>query len=226
MHRLVLTIVLLAGLHSSQLQATEVYVTSMTALQSAINSASSGDTIVLANGIHTNATLTIGTSNITVRAATPGGVYLNGTQYIDITGSYVRFSGFQFTSGDIGSGYLIMVHGSHDVLTQLNFNGYSAKKYISIAEGTSYNEVSYCNVENKPVTAVTGCTIQINTSPTVVGYHTIRYCSFRNFPGPGGDYGNEPIRIGLSTEMTNISRSVVSTAISRMSALVMVKVFL
>ena len=153
--------------------------------------------------------LTIDKNNIIVKAATPGGVILNGTQNIDITGSFITFSGFQFTSGDIGPDYLIEVSGNHNTLTQLNFNGYSAKKYIQIAAGTNYNEISYCNIENKPVSADIGCTIQINTSPTVPGYHKIRYCSFKNFPGPGGDYGNEPIRIGLSTEMTNISRTIV-----------------
>ena len=181
----------------------------MPALQSAINSASSGDIIILANGTYTNATLTIGTSNITVKAATPGGVYLNGTQNIDITGNYITFSGFQFTSGDIGSSYLIEVSGSHNTLTHLNVNGYSAQKYLHIKAGTQYNELSYCNIENKPASAVIGCTIQISTSPTVIGYHRIRYCTFKNFPGAGGDFGNEPIRIGLSTEGTNVSRTII-----------------
>jgi hypothetical protein len=178
-------------------------------LQSAINSSSQGDTILLANGTYLNSTLTISKSGITVKAETPGGVFLNGTQNIDIIGNYVTFSGFQFTSGDIGEAYVIVVEGNHNILTQLNFNGYSAKKYIHITEGTQYNEISYCNIENKPVTAVVGCTIQISTSAFLPGYHKIRYCSFKNFPGPGGDYGNEPIRIGLSTEMTNSSKTIV-----------------
>ena len=186
-----------------------INVSSMADLQTAINSASSGDVFILADGTYTDATLNINQSNIIVKTETPGGVHLNGSQNIYIDGNYITFSGFQFTSGDIGSGYLIIVTGNHNVLTQLNFNGYSAKKYIAIAAGTQYNEISFCNIENKPASAVTGCTIQINTSPTVVGYHKIRYCSFKNFPGPGGDYGNEPIRIGLSTEMTNVSRSIV-----------------
>ena len=209
LHQFLLILALASSILLINLHATEIHVSSMTALQSAINNSSAGDTIILANGTYLNSSLTIDKNDITVKSATPGGVFLNGAQYIDISGSYITFSGFQFTSGDIGSGYLIIVTGNHNVLTQLNFNGYSAKKYIAIAAGTQYNEISFCNIENKPVSAVTGCTIQINTSPTVVGYHKIRYCSFKNFPGPGGDYGNEPIRIGLSTEMTNVSRSIV-----------------
>jgi len=186
-----------------------INVSTIGGLQSAINNASAGDIIILADGTYVNSTINIGTSNITVRSATPGGVFLNGTNDINITGNYITLSGFQFTSGDIGSAYLIEVSGSYCTLSQLNFNGYFAKKYIQIDPGTQYNEISFCNIENKPASAVIGCTIQINTSPTIPGYHKIRYCSFRNFPGTGGDYGNEPIRIGLSTEMTNISRTIV-----------------
>ena len=186
-----------------------IEVSSVLQMQTAINNATASDVIVLANGTYLNNILNIGKSNITVKAATPGGVFLNGTNDINITGNYITFSGFQFTSGNIADAYVIEVSGSHNVLTQLNFNGYYAKKYFHIKEGTQYNEITYCNIENKPLDAVIGCTIQITTSPTVPGYHKIRYCTFKNFPGLGGDYGNEPIRIGLSTEMTNVSRTVV-----------------
>ena len=201
---------LLAGIAAPRdARGATVNVSSVPALQSAVNSAAAGDILVLADGTYTNSTLTLGKSNITVRSATPGGVFLNGTQSISITGDFVTFSGFQFTSGDIGSGFLIEIDGDHNLLSQLNFKGYLAQKYIRIQEGTVSNEVAYCNIENKPTNAVINCTIQISTSPTIPGYHKIRYCSFRHFPGLGGDYGNEPIRIGLSTEMTNISRTVV-----------------
>ena len=200
---------LLIGMSLSFLHATEIHVTSMTALQSAINGASAGDTIILANGTYTNSTLTIGKSNITVKSATPGGVYLNGTQSIIINGNYVTFSGFQFTSGNIGSSNnIIEVNGSHDILTQINISGYKAQKYIHINDGTQYNEISYCNIERKDTTAK-NCAIQISTSATVPGYHKIRYCSFKKFPGPGGDFGYEPIRIGLGAERDNNSRTLV-----------------
>jgi len=186
-----------------------VNVSSIAELQSAINNSANGDVIVLADGTYLNSVISINKSYITVRAATPGGVFLNGTQEINIAGDYNTFSGFQFTSGNIGESEIINVYGDHNILTQLNFNGYFAKKYIHVNGGTRYNEITYCNIENKPVAAVTGCLIQITTTPDVPGYHKIRYCTFKNFPGPGGDYGNEPIRIGLSTEMTNKSRTIV-----------------
>ena len=193
--------------------ARTVIVSSIPALQTAINNSIADDTIILANGTYLNNVINISKSNLTIKAAAPGGVFLNGTNSINLNGNYITFSGFQFTSGGIGSSNIIQVNGSNNVLTQLNFNGYLAKKYIEIKDGTQYNQISYCNIENKPDTtiigAVLGCAIQISTSPTIPGYHKIRYCSFQNFPGPGGDYGNEPIRLGLSSEATNTSRTVV-----------------
>jgi hypothetical protein len=190
--------------------ATTYNVSSISALQNTINNTMvAGDIINLANGTYNNVTLNIGKNNITVKAATPGGVYLNGTDDININGNYITFSGFQFTSGDIGTAYLIEVYGSNNTLTQLNFSGYSAKKYIEVKAGTQYNEITYCNLEKKPATAEIGCTIQISTSPTVPGYHKIRYCSFQNYFGIGGDNGNEPIRVGLGVEALNVSRTII-----------------
>ena len=197
------------GLNSSISNAATINVTSIAALQTAINFSQSGDIIILANGTYLDTTLDINKNNITVKAQTPGGVFLNGNNDINIMGNYITFSGFQFTTGDIGSNYLIEVYGSHDILSQLNFSGYYAKKYIEIKAGTTYNEVSYCNIEKKPADAVAGCTIQISTSATVPGYHKIRYCSFQNYYGIGGDNGNEPVRIGLGAEYLNKSRTIV-----------------
>ena len=184
-------------------------VSSVAALQTAINNASSGDVVVLANGVYINNTLSISNSNITVKAASSGGVFLNGTNAISISGSNVVFKGFQFTSGDIGTGTVIDVTGSYNVITQLNFSDYYAAKYIRISDGSQYNQITFCNLQKKPAAAQIGCTIQISTSPTVPGYHKIRYCSFQNYYGVGGDNGNEPIRIGLGAERDNVSRTIV-----------------
>ena len=207
-------------LTTSITNAATINVSSVNALQNAINGANAGDVIILANGTYLNSTLSISKSNIIVKAATPGGVYWNsdvspanpansGVNRITISGSYVTFSGFQFTSGDIGMGFIVQVTGSYNILTQLNFSGYYAQKYIRIVGGTQYNEITYCNIEKKPAAAASGCTIQISTSFTVPGYHKIRYCSFKDFYGTAGDFGNEPIRIGLSTENDNASRTIV-----------------
>mgnify|MGYP000665030550 FL=1 len=207
------------------INAATTTVSSVAALQTAINNASAGDVLVLANGTYLNSTLTIGTSNITVKAATSGGVFLNGTNAINISGSHVVFSGFQFTSGNIGTGTVLEINGSYNVVTQLNFSDYYAAKYIHINDGTQYNEITFCNLEKKPAAAAIGCTIQISTSPTVIGYHKIRYCSFQNYYGVGGDNGNEPIRIGLGSERANASRTIVEYCFFNIHCIIRIGLF-
>ena len=170
-------------------------VTSLAQLQSAIDSARSGDVIYLKNGIYRNNKLNIRTDNITVQAETPGGVFLNGNNALKISGNRVVFRGFQFTEGD-APGTAIEVSGSDNLLSELNFSGYAAKKCINVMAGSQRNEIAYCNFENKPVSAPQGNMIEITPDRSILGQHRIRYCSFRNMPGRGGDAGNEPIRLG------------------------------
>jgi len=202
-------LVLLNLLFTQTLEANIINVNSIAELKVAITNSAANDIINLADGTYFNTTLTINKNRITVKALNPGKVFLNGTNDITISGNYVTFSGFQFTSGDIGSNYLLKVGGKYNKITHLNFSNYYAKKYIEIQAGSQYNEISYCNLEKKPADAVIGCTIQISTSSTVPGYHKISYCSFQNYYGVGGDNGNEPIRIGLGAESQNISRTIV-----------------
>jgi len=182
--------------------------TSIADLQSKINISGPGDIIILANGTYTNNSFDVSKSSITVKATTPGGVFLNGTNAITISGSDVTFSGFQFTSGTI-TGNIIMVTGDNNTLTQLNFNGYSAQKMIVLDAAGQNNTISFCNFENKPVGAAIGNLIHIDPHPTLSGYHKIRYCSFQNMPGAGGDNGNECIRISNGATSNYISRTIV-----------------
>ena len=191
------------------LNAETITVNNVVELQTAINKAVAGDVLILKNGTYLNNTLNISVSNIIVKSASPGGVFLNGTNKITIGGDRVTFTGFQFTSGNIGLNSILEVSGNHNTLSHLNFKGYHAKKYIVIKAGSQYNNILNCNIEQKPKDAEIGCTIQISTSPTVPGYHKIAYCTFLDFEGTGGDFGNEPIRIGLSTETLNKARTIV-----------------
>ena len=72
--------------------AAEIVTSSVRELQTALDSAHAGDVLVLANGTYLNNTIKVAGSSITVRAATPGGVYLNGTNAISILGSDVIIS--------------------------------------------------------------------------------------------------------------------------------------
>ena len=188
--------------------AADTTVSSIAQLQSAINAAKAGDTVILANGTYTNNTITAAASNIAIRAAAPGGVFLNGTNAIIITGNNITFSGFQFTSGSI-PGIVIEVKGSNNTLTQLNFNGYSAQKYINLKAGSQHNTVTYSNFQNKPASAPQGNLIESEADPAVIGFHVIAHNSCQHMPGRGGDNGNECIRLGEGAQSAFVSRTVV-----------------
>ncbi len=202
---LLLTLVLC---HTFSINATEYKVNNITSFNSAQVLAMQGDIITWINGTYTDIDIVIGKSGLTVRAETPGRVIFNGKSKCQINGSSNIFAGFQFLQGDIGNNLLLVVNGSRNKITQINFFKVSAHKYVVFSGGSQYNELSFCNIEGKPMTEINSA-VQITTSPTIIGYHVIKYCSFKNFPGPGGDAGNEPIRIGLSTEKYNVSRTIV-----------------
>ncbi|MBV7529177.1 discoidin domain-containing protein [Chitinophaga sp. sic0106] len=87
-----------------QLSAATINVSSLSALQTAINSAVAGDVIILANGVYTASTdISInkqGTASqpITIQAQTIGGVEINGTAGINIVSpaKYIIIKGFKF----------------------------------------------------------------------------------------------------------------------------------
>lgn len=185
-----------------------INVGSIAALQAAINNATAGDEIVVADGTYLNNTINVSTSGIVVRAATPGGVFLHGTNAITISANRVVLSGFQFKSGSI-AGVVITVTGNDNLLTQLNVNGYSAQKYISIQAPSQRNQISYSNFENKPQNAPIGNLVHVEADATVPGYHRIHRCSFQNLRGDGGDFGNEPIRLSNGAESAFAARTVV-----------------
>ena len=189
--------------------ASIINVSTISALQAAIDSAATGTIIVLADNTYSNASITIGTSGITINAATPGGVIFNGSSTCGITGSNNIFSGFQYKNGNIGTNNIMEINGNYNTIIQCNFYGYVAHNYIHFNNGSNHNQATYCNFEAKPNTMNAGPAIQISTSPTVINYTKIRYCTFMNFSGTGGDFGNEPIRIGLGVEQNNISAAVV-----------------
>ena len=200
----------ISGLYSNSVYANTYYVNSISSFISAQTSAITGDEIVWRNGTYPDISISISKNGITVRSETLGGVIFNGNSMCKITGSQIVFSGFQYVGGDIGTNNeVLLISGNHNKAVYINFLRISAHKYITVTAGSQYNEITYCNIENKPAAASTGCTVQISTSPTVPGYHKIRYCSFQNFPGDGGDYGNEPIRIGLGAEAANNSRTII-----------------
>ena len=182
--------------------------TSVEELQNALNIANAGDLLLLAPGTYTDAEIFINRNGITISAQGAGKVIFNGASKVSIKADSTVFSGFQFIDGDT-QGIVIKVAGNKNQLTDLNFSGYSAEKYINIEAGSQYNEVSFSNFENKPVTAPTGNLVGVIPHESIPGFNRIQFCSFKNLPGPGGDYGNEPIRIGVGAKSEFISRTTI-----------------
>jgi poly(beta-D-mannuronate) lyase len=202
------SLVLSVGVGASTAQARVTVVSSLAALQTAIDSAAAGDVIQLANGTYRDGSIRIGTSGITVEAQTTGGVTLTGSQSVTVAGDDTVLRGFRFASGSI-PGNVITVSGSRNTLTELSFDGYSAQKYVVLSSGSQRNAVTWSNFANKPTSAPRGNLVHIDPDPTVPGYHVISRNTFQRLPGTGGDFGNEPIRIGNGAQSTYVSRTTV-----------------
>jgi len=211
MKKTLITLCLLVLIVNFKSFAATIKVNTIPELQNAIKIAKKGDIIILADNTYANAgTINIGTSNITVSAATAGGVIFNGNSKFTITGDNITFNGFQFVNGTIAENAAVLqIKGNYNLVTQCNFSNIISKNYIHFSEGSHHNELTYCNLEEKPATMNAGPGIQISTSSTIVNHTKVRHCTFLNFDGDGGDFGNEPIRIGLGIEQNNISAAVV-----------------
>jgi hypothetical protein len=192
--------------------AKKIKVNSVAELTSAIKTSGKGDTIVMANNTYTDAGIIgIDGNGMTIIAETNGKVIFTGTSGFKIMGNNNTLAGFQFKDGDIGKekGEIIEVAGNYNLLTQLNFYNFISHNYVHFDEGSHHNELSYSNLEAKPATKNAGPAIQITTSESVVNHTWIPHCTLMNFKGDGGDFVNEPLRIGLGKEPLNVSGSVV-----------------
>ena len=175
---------------------------------SALNTAQPKDSILWKSGLYKDIYMNIAKSNLTIIAEELGKTIFTGTSRVNITGSHITFKGFQFIDGNIGTDHVISTTGSYNHFTELNIRGYLSHKYLEIKADCQYVTVSYSNFENR-INLIDHNILSILVSKTKPGYNTIRYCSFKNFGGTGGDMGMEPIRIGLSTQHEFTSRSVV-----------------
>jgi len=184
-------------------------VSSSSSFNSAYNSAAPGDSIIWTEGVYPDVSMSISKNGLTIMSRTSGRTIFTGYSRVLISGDDNVFSGFQFLNGDIGTGNeVIEIRGSRNHLTQLNIKDYYCEKYLVIIAGCSHNVLSYSNLEHKAYLGDKNV-LSVLVSSSSPGYHTIRYCSFKNFDGTGGDMGIEPIRIGLSSQGEYISRTIV-----------------
>jgi len=183
-------------------------VDSESSLNKAQDDSSPGDEIIWKDGSYNNQDIILNANGVTLRTETPGGVFLSGDFKFEIRGDDNVFSGFQIKRGNVGKRDLLRIYGDRNLVTQVNIDGFITKKYITISADSKNNDISYCNIAGKTMD-YPGAVVQINTASNNIGYHHIHHCSFQDFNGPGGDAGNEPIRVGLSSQANNVTRSII-----------------
>lgn len=197
-----------AWLITASLVANTVIVNSQQSFDTAHDNASANDTIVWADGSYANIFMDIEKNSLTVMSETLGNTVFTGSSRADIDGDNVNFIGFQYVGGDIGTSNVVNIRGSNILFTQVNIRAYRCYKYLRVREESQYVDITYCNFENR-LTVADQNILSILVDNNQPGYHKVRYCSFKNFPGGGNDEGVEPIRIGVSTQADFNSRSLV-----------------
>ncbi|MEO1096176.1 MAG: chondroitinase-B domain-containing protein [Bacteroidota bacterium] len=183
-------------------------VTSLAEFNAAQASATAGDSIVWSAGTYSNIFMDIAKDDLTVTAAFPGTVVFDGASKVEIDGDHVTFSGLQFIGGNIGTDHVIRIWGDDVLVTEVNITNYTSYKYLIVDEESQRTTISYSNFENR-INLDDQNILSILVDENVPGYHTIHYCSFKNFEGTGNDMGIEPIRIGVSTQARFNSRTIV-----------------
>jgi hypothetical protein len=182
--------------------AATINANSISSLQSAINAANPGDTIIMANGSYAlSSSLSIAragnsTSRIVIKAASVGGVTLSGTGGINFASpaAYVTFDGFVLTH----SGSVNIPSSVHHIrITRCTID-------LNIATGA---DVSYINVSGDDVEIdrnelknknTLGNMIDVTGSGSQVARRLwVHHNYFHDFTSPGGN-GAETIRWGLS----------------------------
>jgi len=182
-------------------------VSSQVAFNTAQDQATAGDTIVWEQGTYSNINMSINKDGLIVTAKPYGTVLFKGVSRTIINANNIVFSGFQYIGGNVGTLDVIKVYGSDVLITQVNIQNYTSYKYLRVYEESRRTTISYCNFENRLNLADQNIlSILVDSEP---GYHKIQYCSFKNFDGIGNDQGVEPIRIGVSSQGSRDSRTLV-----------------
>ncbi|MBI4976163.1 MAG: hypothetical protein HZC28_01705 [Spirochaetes bacterium] len=183
-------------------------------IQSAINNAAPGSTVLIPEGVYDDLKLSISVSGradapITIQASVPGGAVFSGVSSIEIKGSYIILEGLYFTNGGLAAKRSpLTVRGSYCRVTSCavaDYNSGSAGKWITLTAGSVSNRVDHCYFRNKKTEDPT---MQIEVAADTPNYHRIDHNYFAHRP-PLGKNGGETIRIGFSSQATFNSHTVV-----------------
>ncbi len=180
--------------------ATNYTVSSLSSLQSKMNAALPGDTVIVVNGTYKwgaiNITNSHGTSTsawIVLKAQSFNGVVFSGNTYIQFSGKHILINGFRFSNGNVGTNDVISFRNSSNTaasycritnITIDNYNSDSTGSYANTGTkngGDTLNRwVSIYGTNNR----VDHCTFinKYNGDPTVVIWYDSSHYPARATP--------------------------------------------
>ncbi len=199
--------------------ATDFMVSSASQITTAMQSAQPGDTLIMTDGTWTNQQINFagfGTSNnpITLRAETPGGVVLNGSSTLSISGDWLVADGLNFDGGALSSGNVVEFRGSNGEATNSRFTNSAIIDYNPSDINTRYFWVSMYGESNRVDHNYfsgqnhSGVTVTVWRNDSGADFHQIDNNYFADRPVGNGN-GFETIRIGDSSESLSNSFTVV-----------------
>lgn len=202
-------------------RATDYFVTSVSQINTALQSAQPGDTVIMANGIWTNQDIEFngfGTSAnpLVLRAETPGQVILNGNSTLDISGDWLVVDGLRFEGGALSNGGRAIVEFRGDLghATNSRFTNSAIIGYNPANINDRYHWVEIFGENNRVDNSYfanqthSGVTVAVRRDDSGADYHLIDRNHFADRP-EGNDNGFETIRIGTSTHSLSDSFTIV-----------------
>lgn len=199
--------------------AADFLVNNASQVATAMQSAQPGDTVIMADGVWTNQQISFagdGTAGapITLRPQTPGGVKLNGSSRLSISGDYLVADGLLFEGGALSSGNVVEFRGSNGEATNSRLTNSAIIDYNPADINTRYFWVSMYGqsnrVDNNYFTGQnhSGVTVTVWRDSPAADFHQIDNNYFGDRPEGNGN-GFETIRIGTSQESLSDSFTVV-----------------
>jgi hypothetical protein len=194
---------------SFQLTGQETFfVNSQGSFDSALNSATAGDTIYWENGEYDDIVIDVEKDGLYIAARELGRTVFAGESYARLDGDDMVFRGFQYVGVDISRIDIVEIRGSNILFEQVNFRANTSYKYLRIREESQFVTVQFCNFERR-LNLDDQNILSVLVDDNQPGFHKIQWCSFKNIDGRGDDFGIEPIRIGVSTQADFNSRTLV-----------------
>lgn len=227
-HISIITVIAIQLLSTNFLFATNYTVSDKVSLQTKMNSALPGDTVIVSNGTYNNwGTITITNTKanatsawIVLKAQTFNGVVFTGTTNLLFSGKRILITGFKFSNGKASNtNDVIQFRTSSSVfasycrlnnITIDNFNSDSSGSYLNNGSDIDNKWISIYGINNR----VDHCTFinKFNAGATVVVWYdnntypqqstsTYHKIDSNYFNGRGylGANGGESIRVGVST---------------------------